>query len=750
MSQVKCISRRRWLAGVAKTSLLLGASLPSVGYVPRVLGAEDDKESPEQVFTPSVYLEINVDNRVRIICHRSEMGQGIRTSLAMVVADELNADWSQVKVVQALGDKKYGSQNTDGSNSIRGFYTALREAGATARHMLEHAAAQLWKFEPASCRAREGRVWAGDRSISFGELAQLAATQKVPGKEQLELKTPNKFRFIGNANMGNLDATAMLTGRAVYGIDTVLPEMAVAVIERPPVLGAQPVKYDREAALKIPGVIDVIEMPPLKHPVRFQPLGGVAVVAANTWAAMQGRSKLNVQWSASDNDHFDSAEYAKSLKLDVDKAHRTHRQKGEASQLIENSDSTFTRGYYVPALAHAPMEPPSASADWRADVVEVWAATQNPQAAQKAVADQFGINEAQVKVHVTFLGGGFGRKSKQDFVVEAAYLSKALKRPVKVIWSREDDLLFDYYQAPTYQEITTALSGTEITAWRHREAGPGIQSIFKPDFSGIQFESNMGMRDMPFAVENVLCTSGPGKAHVRYGWLRSVANIGHAFSIGSYVDELAHHLGRDPYHYWLELLGPDRQIDFTEQGTEYFNYGENLKDYPFDVGRIKGTLRRAADLSDWGQKLPKGQGLGISVHRSFCSNVACVAMAEKNGERARIKKIWMVMDAGTVVNPDRVKAQLEGAAIFGLSLAYYGEITHEKGAAKQNNFDGYRLLRMDETPEIVTELIDIGDPFPGGVGEPGVPPVAPAVCNAFFAATGRRWRELPLRRQEII
>ncbi|MBU2886362.1 molybdopterin-dependent oxidoreductase [Gilvimarinus agarilyticus] len=750
MSQVKCISRRRWLTGVAKTSLLLGATLPAVGYVPRVLGAEDTENPPEQEFTPSVYLEIGRDNRVRVICHRSEMGQGIRTSLAMVVADELNADWSQVELVQALGGKRYGSQNTDGSNSIRGFYTALREAGATARHMLEHAAAQRWQLEPDLCRAANGAVKAGERSLSFGELAELAATQKVPDKSQLTLKTKKEFNFIGNHEIGNLDAVDMLTGRAVYGIDVEQADLAIAVVVRPPTMGAKPVKYDAKDALKVPGVIQVIEMPELSYPVRFQPLGGVAVVAENTWAAMKGSRQLNVQWAASEHDSFDSQQYAEKLEGYLTKEMLTHREKGDVKTTLEQAEATFTRRYYVPSLAHAPMEPPAASAVWHHGIVEIWAATQNPQAAQKAVADQFAIDETQVKVNVTLLGGGFGRKSKQDFVVEAAYLSKSLKRPVKVVWTREDDLQFDYYHACSRQEISCALEGKNITAWRHREAGPGIQSIFKSGFSGIQFESNMGMRDMPFAVDNVLCTSGPGEAHVRYGWLRSVANIGHAFAIGSYVDELAHELKQDPFQYWLDLLGSDRYIDFSQQGTKYFNYGENSKDYPFDVARIKNTLRRAADIAGWGEPLPAGQGMGISVHRSFCSNVACVALAETSGERVRIKKIWMVIDAGMLVNPDRVRAQLEGAAIFGVSLAYYGEITHKNGVAQQQNFDGYRLLRMNETPEIITDIIDVGDPLPGGVGEPGVPPVAPAVCNAIFAVTGKRCRELPLHKQGLV
>lgn len=748
MKTIKNISRRHLFKGAAKGSFILGASIPTLSMLPKVFAGEDLKETK---FIPSVYLEIRKDNTVAVICHRSEMGQGVRTSIPMIVADELGADWAQIEVVQGLGDPKYGNQNTDGSASIRLFYGKLREAGATARYMLTEAAAQVFKVEASQCRVDAGKVLYKNRALSFGELAELASTMKVPEEKQLVYKNKKEFKFIGSEKMANIDGHLIATGKTVFGIDVEKENLHIAIIARPPVMGAHVVSFDASEALKVKGVVKVIKMPDISEPVVYKPLGGVAVLATNTWAAMQGRDKLNIVWSKHKNADYDSAAYFKKMEADIDTVTSTHRTQGDVSASLKRADKVIEHSYYMPNLAHAPMETPAATADWRENKVEVWAATQNPQSAVDSISSQLGIDKAKVDVHVTLLGGAFGRKSKQDFVVEAAFLSREAKVPVKVVWSREDDIKHDYYQACTLQKITAGLNDKKVSAWRHRESGPGIQSIFKKDASGVAFEPNMGMKDVPFDITNVECTSGPGLGHVRYGWMRSVANIGHAFSIGSFVDELADELGIDTHKLWHQLIGADRHIDFTKMGTTpYANHGETLEKYPYDTKRLKATLDKVASMAKWGRSLPKGEGLGISVHRSFVSNTACCVKVSEHDGKIKVDKVWMAIDAGTVINKERVRSQLEGSVIFALSLAFYGEITAKNGVVEQNNFDDYEVLRIDQSPEIEVAILDFDDPLAGGVGEPGVPPITPALCNAIFAATGKRYRKLPLMQYGII
>ncbi|WP_096086836.1 xanthine dehydrogenase family protein molybdopterin-binding subunit [Agaribacterium haliotis] len=741
------ISRRSLILGSAKGSLILSASLPVASLVPQALAGVDGKKPK---FAPSVYLEISPDDRVVVICHRSEMGQGVRTSIPMVVADELGANWQQIELVQALGDPKYGSQNTDGSSTMRLFYESLREAGALARHMLTQAAAQLWKISADDISVADGKLRYKNKQASFGELAELASTQQVPDSSTLKYKSKKEFKFIGSDKVANIDGVDIVTGRAEFGIDVQKEGMLIAVIARPPVLGSEPIEVDAEAALKVPGVKKVIKMQAVTEPVAYKPLGGVAVLATNTWAAMQGRDKLTIRWSDSAHAKFDSHKFEKQLEKDLDVVSFTHRQKGDAKTALKQADKRVVREYYVPSLAHAPMETPAAAAHWQQDKVELWSATQNPQSAVDSVASQLGVDKAKVKAHVTLLGGGFGRKSKQDFVVEAAYLSKQVGKPVKVIWTREDDIKHGYYQACNLQRISAGFNDKSMTAWQHQLSGPGIRSIFEAGASGIKFEANLGMKDMPFDVANVECTSGPGDAHVRYGWMRSVGNIGTGFAIGSFVDEAAHELKIDSKQAWLDFIGADRNIDFAKEGTDFFNYGESLEKYPYNTKRLKATLNKVADMADWGKKLPKGQGMGLSVHRSFVSNTACCVKVSEVDGKIRVDKVWMVIDAGTAVNKERVHSQMEGSVIFSLSLAFYGEITAKNGVVEQDNFDNYPLLRMDQSPEIEVSILDFDDPAAGGVGEPGVPPVAPALCNAIFAATGKRYRRLPLVKHGIV
>ncbi|MGA8205562.1 MAG: molybdopterin cofactor-binding domain-containing protein, partial [Woeseiaceae bacterium] len=410
--------------------------------------------------------------------------------------------------------------------------------------------------------------------------------------------------------------------------------------------------------------------------------------------------------------------------------------------------------YYAPHLAQAPMEPPAATAVMLADGgCEVWGCTQDPQAAQGTVAGLLGIDKSKVKVHVTLLGGGFGRKSKPDFIAEAAWLARQTGKPVKVTWTREDDIRHGYLHSVSAQHVRAALdTDGNVTAWQHCTAFPSISSTFAPNITGPSAgELGLGFVDNPYAVPNMHLTIGDAQAYVRIGWLRSVCNVFHAFANCSFVDELAHAANMDPRDHLLKLLGPPRRIDPKDDGAEYGNYGQSLDEHPIDTGRIAAVVRKVSEMADWGRKLPEGHGLGIAVHRSFLTTVGTVAEVSVDADgKLAVEELWTAIDAGLVVNPDRVKSQMEGAGMFGMSLALYGELTAKDGAIVQGNFDTYPILRMEDAPKAINVHIMEVDAPPGGVGEPGVPPLAPAIANAYFAATGKRIRELPLRNAGIV
>lgn len=749
MSRIDLLNRRVFLGNAFSAgALVLGARiLPLEVFAATAAAAAN--------WQPSVYLGLETNGTVIVIAHRSEMGTGIRSVLPMVLADELDADWNRVKVEQAIGDAKYGSQNTDGSCSIRDFYDAMRQAGATARLMLERAAAAKWGVPVSECRAQNHEVLhaSSGRKLGYGDLASLASQQAVPKKEELRLKTPAEFRYIGK-DLPTVDRDDICAGRGVFGIDASMPGMVFASIERPPVLGGKLKKHDDQLALKVRGVQRTVVLDGFKPPHLFQALGGVAVIADNTWAAMQGRKQLKVEWEPGANAAFESEAYKKSLLETVRKPQKSVRNVGDVDAEFAKGGKTHEAEYYVPLLAHAPMEPPAAVAEFKDGKVVAWAATQNPQATQDAVAAALGIDKKNVECHVTLLGGGFGRKSKPDYVVEAALLSKAVGKPVKVVWSREDDLRFDYYHsvAAMYLKAATDAKG-KPTAWLQRCAFPTIASTFNAAaMTGQGFELGMGWTDLPFDIPNHRAENGPAQHHVRIGWLRSVSNIYHAFAVHSFVDELARMAGRDPVEFLLETLGPARRIDLKSQGVQYPNYSKSLEEFPIDTGRVRRVIELAAERSGWARKKPgNGRALGIAAHRSFLTYVAAVVEVEVDDRgRIRIPRVDFAVDAGRVISPDRVKAQFEGAAVFGASVALSGEITARDGQILQSNFHDYPVARIDEAPyETHVHLVSSDEP-PAGVGEPGVPPIPPAICNAIFAATGKRIRELPLRKHKLV
>jgi isoquinoline 1-oxidoreductase subunit beta len=749
MTVITNVSRRDLLKGVAAASgFVLGFH---VGFRKRPFA--EAAEAP--TFEPNAFLSIDETGLVTIVASRSEMGTGIKTDLPLVLADELEADWNRVKVVQGQGDPKYGDQNTDGSRSTWQFFAPMRLAGATARHMLETAAAQTWSVPAGECRAQNGFVvhTASGRKLSFGDLAKLAALMPVPPADQVRLKDHKDWRYIGKPHP-IVDLKDIVQGRATYGIDTVVPGMKYASVERCPVYGGKVKSFDPKDALSVAGVERVVEIPATPIPSGFKPLGGVAVIANNTWSAQQGRQRLKIEWDYGPNAGHDSAAYRAALEATAREPGNVVRNEGDVDGAFASAARRVSADYFVPYLAHAQMEVPNAIAHWVGGTCETWSPTQNPTQVRKTVAEVLGINETDVTVNVTLLGGGFGRKSKPDYVAEAALLSRMVGAPIKVTWTREDDIQHDYYHAICAQHLEASLDQDgRANAWLHRTVSPPIEATFQPnvvyDTGG---ELGQGVIDMPYYIPNVRCENGTAANHVRIGWYRSVYNIPHAFAVCSFADELAVVAGKDPVEYLRELIGPPRILDLKALGilVDYPNYGVNelapkIADrYLIDTGRLRGVLDLVVANSNWGQKLPPRQGRGVAVHRSFLSYVAIAAhVAVGNDGQVTIPRLDMAIDCGTIVNPDRVRAQLEGAAIMSIGNALYGNITVKHGRIEQSNYTDYIVPRIDITPETHVYFVE-SDHLPGGVGEPGVPPTAPAICNAIYAATGKRIRALPV------
>src|SRR5262245_46510772 len=652
MNRIELVNRRTFLGGMFSAgALVLGARLLPI----EALASTD---ADKAAWNPSVYLGIETDGTVIIVAHRSEMGTGIRSALPTVLADELDADWKRVKIEQAIGDVKYGNQNTDGSCSIRDFYDAMREAGASARSMLERAAAEQWGVPVAECKAQNHQiVHAGsERKLGFGELAQAAAKQAVPKKDELKFKSPAEYRYIGK-NTPTVDRDDICAGRGAFGIDATMPGMVYASIARSPVFGGKLKSFDDSEARKVRGVQKTIELPAFKPPHGFQALGGVAVIADNTWAARKGREKLKVEWESGENASYDSAAYKQALLETVRKPQKVVRNIGDVDAEFAKGGKTHEAEYYVPHLAHAPMEPPAAVAEFKDGRAVIYAATQNPQAVQDTVAAALGIDKKNVECHVTLLGGGFGRKSKPDYVAEAALLSKAVGKPVKVSWSREDDIRFDYYHTVSAMYIKAAVDEKgRPTAWLQRSAFPSMMSTFSATASAASGgELGMGWTNLPFDIPNHRAENGPAQHHIRLGWLRSVANIQHAFAIHSFVDELANLAKRDSVEYLLDVLGQPRKIDLGSRSPL-------AAKYPLETGRLRNVIELAAERSGWAKnKSSKGKGFGIAAHWSFLTYVAAVVQVEVDDKgKVSIPRVDIALEAGRVIRPDRMRSQLQG------------------------------------------------------------------------------------------
>jgi len=736
------ITRRGFLAG-------LGAATAGLALGWRALDAGDAAAATVTTFAPSPFIQIGSDGVVTIVCHRSEMGQGIRSSLPVLLADELGADPSKVRIVQGDGDEKYGDQNTDGSTSIRNFFEPMRQVAATARAMLIGAAAARWHVPAARLTTHDDAVHdpVTKKALAFGALATAAAALPIP--KAAALRPQKELTHLGT-ELPLRDGAAYVTGQAAYAADVRVPGMLTAVIARPPAVFGKVGKLDDRRAAAVPGVRKIVTLPVPKPPASSQPLGGVAVIADHTYAALRGRAALDITWDAGPNGDYDSQRYTDQLLAAVRAPGEVVRKTGDAEAALSGAARVISAEYVVPHLAHAPMEPPAALARLDGDRCEVWTCTQDPQDAQEAVAGALGLPKANVTIHVTFLGGGFGRKSIPDFVVEAALLAKAAGAPVRVQWTREDELRHAYYHTHSAQALAAGLDAAgDVVAWRHRIAYPSISATFAPDKTHPSAgELGQGVLDLPLAIPNVLVQTGAAEAHVRIGWMRSVNNIQQAFAVQSFIAELAAATKRDPRDMLLAVLGPARTITPADQGVEKLgNYGAPLAKHPIDVARFHRVIDRVTHAAGWDSARKAGRALGLAAHRSFLSYIAVVAEVVRGAHgELHVEQAWIAADAGTIINADRVRAQLEGAFLFGMSAALHGAITMKRGAVEQRNFHDYRLARIGEAPRAIHVELIPGDGPPGGIGEPGVPPVAPAILNAWFALTGERVRTLPVVR----
>jgi isoquinoline 1-oxidoreductase subunit beta len=711
------ISRRAFLArsGAAAGGLVIGFYLAPHA---RAAGAQDSAPaSRAELPAPNAYLRIGADDSVTVLLKHSEMGQGVATSLAMVLAEELGCDWSKVRsehapAAPAYFHTQFHSQMTGGSTSTWESFDQMRNAGAAAREMLVAAAAARWGVPASECKVEDGVVTHAKGKARYGELAAEAMKLPVPAKPAL--KAPESWKLIGRPTH-RLDSPAKVTGAAEFGIDVRRPGMLVAVVARPPVFGATLRGFKGEKAKAVPGVVDAIQIP-----------SGVAVLADNFWAAQLGRAALELDWDAGEfAKHATSAQLASYQAL-AKTPGMVAAKNGDVDAALAKAGKVIEADYDVPYLSHATMEPMNATAEVRADACEVWTGTQLQTADQAAAAKIAGLRPEQVTIHTTFLGGGFGRRAnpKSDFVSEAVHLAKATKRPVKVVWTREDDTRGGWYRPMWVSRMRAALDDAgKVAAWAHTIVGQSIlggtpfASMIK---NGIDDTSVEGAADSPYlaAIPNHRVDLHSPTHPVPVLWWRSVGHSHTAFVVETFLDELAHAAGQDPVAFRLSLL---------PEGS-----------------RARTVLEAAAEAFGWGKPLPAGRAAGIAVHESFKSFVCHAAEVSIEGGAIRVHRVTSAIDCGPVVNPDGIEAQLQSGVVFGLSAALHGEITFKDGRVQQSNFHDYPLVRMLEMPRVDVRIVK-SDQEMGGVGEPGVPPIAPAVANALFVLTKKRQRRLPLR-----
>jgi len=711
-----------------KTGAALGGGLLLSLYIPKWVLADSVHEATPLTpsippFAPNAFVRIGTDNIVTVIVNKSEMGQGVYTSLPMLVAEELEADWSKVRYEPAPVDAAYnhpvfGIQMTGGSTSTASEWERFRQAGATARVMLIGAAAKNWKVDSASLRAENGYVInpASGARASFGSLAEVAATMTPP--KDVPLKDPKDFKLIGKPTR-RLDTPDKVNGAAQFGLDIAIPGMMTVLVARAPVFGGKVLSFNADKAKAVPGVKNVVQIP-----------SGVAVIAKGFWPAKQGRDQLEISWDDGPNAALSTTGMREQYATLAKTPGLVARKVGDPTKALAGATKTITAEYEMPYLAHAAMEPLNCVVDLRSDRCEIWTGTQFQTGDRAAAAAAAGLKPEQVTIHTPLLGGGFGRRANpaSDFVIEAVQVAKAAKAPVKVVWTREDDTRGGWYRPMWSDRFTGGIDekGNPVV-WTHTIVGQSIIAgtpfegfLIKDGIDGTSVE---GAADLLYGIPNLQVDLHTPKIGVPVLWWRSVGHSHNGFAVEAFFDELAHAGGKDPYELRRTLLA--------------------------DQPRMRAVLELAAQKGDWGKRLPAGRGRGIATHFSFSSYVAQVAEVSVDKQGAvRVHRMVCAVDCGRVVNPDTVKAQMEGGINFGLTAALKSEITLDRGRVQQRNFHDYQMLRINEAPEIEVYIVPSTEK-PTGVGEPSVPPVAPAVANAIFAASGKRIRKLPILKVDL-
>jgi len=724
------ISRRKFIAGsaVAGAGILIGVRFS--GSV--LAGQESEKAQEKKAPNPfEAYVHVKPDGKISLIVAKSEMGQGIKTGLAMILAEEAEVDFNSVSVEQAdTRPDLYAHMGTGGSGSTMENFTPLRRAGATVRELMITAAAQKWNVPKKECEAKNGTVTheKSGRSATYGELVEAAMKLPVPDQEKVELKDEADFEIIGHATP-RVDVPAKVNGSAGFGLDVRVPDMLYAVIARCPTFGGRAAHYDAAKAKSVAGVRDVFEIPALGAD-RFT-AGGVVVVADSTWAAMKGRDALGVTWDRGHAASETSEGMYAALRDAAHKPGKRVRNDGDVDKVLSNGAKKIDVAYELPLLAHATMEPMNITIHARGSEAEVWAPTQSPDWVQGTVAQVLGLKPEKVAVHTTFMGGGFGRRYMADFPAEAAQIAKQVNRPVQLVWSREDDMTHDFYRPATCHRMQGAVDAKgRPLAWYHTMASTSIKGYWDPKADAAEDEFG-GTKQMPYAIANVRLDYNDVSSAVPRAWWRSVENSFNGFVVESFVDELAVAAGEDPYEFRRDLL-------VTPPNWKA------KSDDDLNPTRLRGVLELAAAKAGWGKPLPKGRGRGIAAFFSFGSYFAEVAEVTVTGNNFKIDRVVAAVDCGQIVNPESIRSQTESAIIYGLSAALKNEITIKQGAVEQTNFDAYDPIRINEAPPVEVHLTKSKE-NPGGMGEPGLPPAAPAVANAVYAACGQRLRKMPFQ-----
>jgi isoquinoline 1-oxidoreductase subunit beta len=725
------INRRQFVVQgtVAGAGLVIGVKLSSS----KAFAQENEKGPKDKPVNPfDAYIHVKPDGKISLIVAKSEMGQGIKTGLAMLLAEEAEVDFNSVSVEQAeTRPDIYRHMGTGGSGSTRESFMPLRRAGATVRQLMVTAAAQKWDVPAKDCKARKGSVLheKSSRHASYGELVEVAMKLPLPDPGKVELKDASEFELVGHATP-RVDIPSKVNGSAIFGLDVRVPNMLYAVIARCPTFGGKHAHYDASKAKEVLGVRDVFEIPALGSDMFTA--GGVVVVADSTWAAMKGRDALQIAWDNGPAAAESTDTLHTSLHAGAGKSGKRIRNDGDVDAVLSNGAKRVEATYEFPFLAHATMEPMNITVHARSGEAEVWAPTQSPDWVQRTVAKVLDLKPEKVTVHTTMLGGGFGRRYMADYPAEGAQIAKVVGKPVQLVWSREDDMTHDFYRPAACHQMKGAVDKNgHPLAWSHTIASTSIEAYWHPDRGKPEESEVGGAEQMPYAIPNVRLEYNNVASSVPPLWWRSVEHSFNGFAVECFIDELAAAAGQDPVQFRKSLL------------VKPTNWKAKDEEDP-DPARLLAVMELAAEKAGWDKSLPKGKGRGIATYHSFGSYIAEVAEVTVQGNNFKIDRMVAAIDCGQIVNPEAVRAQAESAIIYGLSAALKNEITIKNGAVEQTNFDGYDPIRINEAPPIEVYLMTSKED-PGGMGEPALPPAAPAVANAIFAACGQRVRKLPFQ-----